>query len=482
MPSSAFSIPEYLSWFDVVVFVAIMLLTVASISFGQYLKDHGATGKLKLIEHLLMGRRLTLPLFVATLVSSWYGGIFGVTEIAFNHGIYNFITQGVFWYVAYLVFAFVLVKPIRQYDAVTLPELVGKMFGARAGSLAAVFNFFNVLPVAYSLSLGIFLQMLLGWNLVASTFLGTGLVCLYSMIGGFRADVFSDVVQFGVMCTAVFMVVLFASRTYGGMDFLHANLPATHFSPMGTESLLNTLVWGLIAAATLVDPNFYQRCFAADEARTVRRGIIISTVIWCGFDLCTTYGAMYARAVLPNVNPSQGYLQFAMQVLPNGWRGFFLAGIVAIIISTLDSFLLIAAQTLSYDLGPQKWREHLNWHRACVVFVGLFAVSLSFFFAGSVKLAWKTLGAYSAGCLLLPMMLGFFAPGVVRERGFIWGAISGAVGITVWRLGAPAEWKAQLDGLYVGIILTAIGIVLDRLVTYIALRISSKPEYKVAKS
>ena len=47
-----------------------------------------------------MGRQLTLPLFVVTMVATWYGGIFAVNEITFNYGIFNFVTQGVFWYVA----------------------------------------------------------------------------------------------------------------------------------------------------------------------------------------------------------------------------------------------------------------------------------------------------------------------------------------------------------------------------------------------
>ena len=43
-------------------------------------------------DYLLMGRKLTLPLFVATLVATWYGDILGVTQIAFQYGVYNFVT------------------------------------------------------------------------------------------------------------------------------------------------------------------------------------------------------------------------------------------------------------------------------------------------------------------------------------------------------------------------------------------------------
>lgn len=104
-----------------------------------------------------MGRRLTLPLFIATLVATWYGGIFGVTALTFEKGIYNFITQGVFWYLSYFIFAFFIVKKIRQHDVMSLAELARHLIGPKAKSYGLL-NFLNLLPLAYTISLGLFLQ------------------------------------------------------------------------------------------------------------------------------------------------------------------------------------------------------------------------------------------------------------------------------------------------------------------------------------
>ena len=95
-----------------------------------------------------MGRQLTLPLFVATLVATWYGGIFGISEITFNYGIYNFVTQGIFWYAAYLIFAFFITDKIARYNSMTLPDLTGQMFGPKSAKVSAVFTFFYITPVA----------------------------------------------------------------------------------------------------------------------------------------------------------------------------------------------------------------------------------------------------------------------------------------------------------------------------------------------
>ena len=152
---SAPDILSLLTWLDWSIFFSILFLTIAFVFYGD-LRAKKKINKFDLIDHLIMGRRLTTPFFIATLVATWYGGIFGVTQIAFNKGIYNFITQGVFWYIAYIIFALFLVDKITSYKAVTLPDLIHKMFGPKSGKIAAIFNFFNVLPILTSLALPIY--------------------------------------------------------------------------------------------------------------------------------------------------------------------------------------------------------------------------------------------------------------------------------------------------------------------------------------
>ncbi len=77
-----------LSKLDWIVFFGILLLTFLSVIYGQYLKKKRGVSENKetrFLDLMLMGRQLTLPMFVATLVATWYGGIFGVTKIAFDH-------------------------------------------------------------------------------------------------------------------------------------------------------------------------------------------------------------------------------------------------------------------------------------------------------------------------------------------------------------------------------------------------------------
>ncbi len=456
---SKLELSSILSPVDWLVFSVVLLVTVGLVIWGN-IRDSKSdkSPEAGILDYMLMGRRLTLPLFIGTLVATWYGGIFGVTQIAFEDGVYNFVTQGAFWYVTYIIFALFLVNRIRNYQAVTLPDLVTKMVGDRSGKISAVFNVFNVIPITYAISVGLLIQALFGISLEFSVILGVSLALGYSFFGGFRAVVLSDLVQFFVMCFAVFFVLAFSLYEFGGWTYLKAKLPSTHFEPLGKHSLATTLVWGFIALSTLVDPNFYQRCFAANSTRTAKTGILLSTVVWFGFDICTTLGGMYARAAIPEAESGTAYLTYAVQILPNGLRGFMIAGLLATILSTLDSYLFVASTTLTHDLGPKAWRESIWAHRLGILFIGAVAIVMSFAFEGDIRDIWKTLGSYSAACLLFPLLFAYWRPNQVGDRQFLPATLLGAATMTYWRLADKTNWSpiwAGLDDFYVGLIVTS---------------------------
>ncbi|MBQ8844287.1 MAG: sodium:solute symporter family protein [Elusimicrobiaceae bacterium] len=439
---------SYLSAADWWVFGIVLVLTFAVAIYGHYRQKKPQNTAL---DYLLMGRQLTLPLFVATLVATWYGGIFGVNEITFNYGIYNFVTQGFFWYVAYIIFAFFIAERVAKYQSVTLPDLAQNMFGPKAGKVAAVFTFFYITPVAYVLSLGLFLNMIFGIGVLNGMIIGTVFTCLYTAWGGFKAVVFSDLVQFFVMCSAVLLVVLFSVQDFGGLSFLKANLPPSHFSLTGGNGVLNTLIWGFIALATLIDPSFYQRCFAAKSPQIVKKGVIISTFIWFCFDICTTLGSLYARALLPAAEPAEAYFFYAVQLLPTGLKGFFVAGILAIILSTLNSFLFIASNTLSYDLLKNRFKNIVFSNRISLFVVGALAIVMAMLLNGSFKEIWITLGSYFSACLLVPILVGYIYPKRISDNLFVCSALCSAGVMTVWKLWPLSGVWAQIDGFYIGV-------------------------------
>lgn len=444
------TIISYLSAADWFVFGAILALTLTVVMYGNFRRKHTQNSAL---DYLLMGRQLTLPLFVATLVATWYGGIFGVNEITFNYGIYNFVTQGVFWYIAYLIFAFFIVDKIAKYRSVTLPDLAGQMFGPKSAKVAAVFTLLTMLPVAYVLSLGLFLNMIFGMSVWQGMLIGVLFTCLYTAWGGFKSVVLSDVVQFFVMCISVLLVVVFSVYQFGGANFLTSRLPASHFTLTGGTGWMSTLVWGFIALSTLIDPGFYQRCFAAKNPAVVKKGILISTLIWFCFDICTTAGSLYARAVLPQAAPAQAYFFYSVQLLPVGLKGFFIAGILAIILSTLNSYLFIASNTISFDLLRSRFQNIVFSNRITLFLVGLISAGLAQFFHGSFKEIWLTIGSYFSACLLAPILMGYMRPKRISDSLFVTSALASTVAMTLWKILPLNAFWSQIDAFYVGVLI-----------------------------
>lgn len=453
---NSIKILDQISILDWYVFFFVIALTIAAIIYGNFKKKKSNKKDDSFLDHMILGRTLTLPMFVATLVATWYGGIFGVTKIAFENGIYNFVTQGFFWYIAYVAFAFFLVDKIAPYKAISLPELIGKIFGPKSAKLSAIFNYFNIVPIAYTIGLGLFLQAIFGGNLYVMMIIGMSAVIAYSWIGGLRAVIFSDLIQFFVMCLGVFLVLVFSVKNFGGLSFLKESLPESYFSATGGHSLATTFVWGLIALSTLVDPNFYQRCFAAKEPKVAKRGIYISTCIWVLFDLCTTFGAMYAKSIIPEADSASAYLTYSIQLLPDGLRGFFLAGILATILSTLDSYIFLAGSTLAYDLGPKKFKKKISAQHISIFFTACLSIIMATVFEGNIKSVWKTLGSYSASCLLLPVLYGQIFPKKISDKTFCTACLTGVIFTTAWRYIELEGFWQNVDEIYIGMLATSI--------------------------
>ena len=431
-----------LSVLDFFVFILCTFLTYVFVFWGNKKK---AKNEDHFLDLLLMGRKLTLPLFTATLVATWYGGIFGVSKIAFESGLYNFYTQGLFWYLTYLIFAVFLAQRIRKTEAATLPELVGMKFGKKAEKIAAVFNIINLLPIAYIISIGLFINLLFPINYPLAMLIGLIFVVGYSLNGGFRSVVYSDLFQFAIMTTAVILVLIVSTISFGIAPL--ESLPANYYSFTGKSTLLETLSWGLIAFGTLVDPNFYQRCFAANSTQTAKKGIYLATVIWIIFDLSLTFGAMYAKALMPQADAKWGYILYAVDILPAGLKGFFLAGICATILSTLDSYLFLAGTTLSYDLQKnQKLKQKYG-----IIIIAMISFLMALVFDGNIKSVWKTLGGLSTSALLAPMLWSYFARVKVPSNQFITAMIAGASFCTLWNI-YNLIYQSHLDGIYIGII------------------------------
>jgi SSS family solute:Na+ symporter len=150
-------------------------------------------------DYILMGRRLTLPAFVMTLVSTWYGGILGVSEYSTSYGISNWVIFGLPYYVFGIIFALLVAKRAHARNIASLPELMHQTYGLPASRLASLWVLLLASPAPYILTLGFLLNFFLGLSLNLSILLGAVFSFAYIMRGGLAAVVNTDKLQFVLM-------------------------------------------------------------------------------------------------------------------------------------------------------------------------------------------------------------------------------------------------------------------------------------------
>jgi SSS family solute:Na+ symporter len=398
-------------------------------------------------DFLLAGRTLTLPLFVMTLVSTWYGGILGVGEYSYRYGISNWIVQGVPYYLFAALFAFLLAGRIRKSNLTTIPDKLAEVHGPAAARAGALLTFVLTTPAPYVLMLAVLLNVATGIPIEAGLLLGTAAATVYLATGGFRADVWTDVFEFAVMFLGFAVIVPFAVLRFGGAGFLTANLPPAHLTWDGGEGVQYVLVWFFIALWTLVDPAFHQRCYAAKSPAVARRGILLSIPFWFVFDAMTAAAGLYARAALPDLSePMMAYPMLAEAALPAGLKGMFYAGMLATIMSTLNSLFFISATTLGRDLprtfgrrGDPAEVRGVRWS-----LLGTAALSIALALAvPSVVRLWYTIGTLCVPGLLLPLLTAYFPRFAATPRRTTAAMWAGPLMSLGWML-------AGRDGIYPG--------------------------------
>ncbi|NOY77860.1 MAG: sodium:solute symporter family protein [Calditrichaeota bacterium] len=363
-------------------------------------------------DFLIAGRRLSLIPFIATLVSTFYGGILGIGEFVYRYGIISWITQGLFYYFFAAIYALFLAGKIRTNIQFTLPDQLYDSYGKPAGVLGALVAFLMVTPAPYVLMVGVLLNLFLGWPLWLAILLGTLLSVVYVLFGGLYSVVKTDVFQFFLMFLGFATVLPFAWLHLGSPAHILSQLPPDHLKPTGYFSMQQILAWGFIALWTIVDPSFYQRCSAATSPKTARNGILISIAFWFVFDMMTLTAGFYARVGFPGINPLLAYPVLGNAVLPTLLKGFFVVGLLATIMSTLDSYTFLSAITLGRDFygrltGRLQLESLTQATRWGLIVTTLISFGIAYWLQ-SVVAIWYLIGSLGIPVLFFPLWTSFF--------------------------------------------------------------------------
>lgn len=419
-------------------------------------------------DYALAGRTLTFPLFVASLVPTFYGGALGIGEFTWANGLSNWLVMAFPYYVFAAAYAFLLAGKVRLAPGLTIPDHLESAYGRPLALLGAWLIFLLACPADEFLMIGTLLSHLSGLSLPAAMLLAAGVAIPILWRGGLRSDVAANCLQFAAMFVGFAVILPFAFRETAPAPSLSSLLPPSHLSLTGGLSPLQILAWWAIASWTVVDPSFHQRCAAARDPATARRGILASIIFWALFDLMTTAAGLYARAILPELErPLLAFPLLADRLLPPVLRGLFYAGLAASTFAALQGTTLLAALSLGKD-GVGRWKNagdsaREQWSRRALLVAAALALFLAWRLPSVVGL-WYAVGSAVIPGLLLPLLGVYFPSLRPAPRAAFASALAGWLVSSAWLLTGQALGRAPLglEPLFPGLLAGALPWLLGR--------------------
>jgi solute:Na+ symporter, SSS family len=397
-------------------------------------------------DFFLAGRAMTMPILICTLVSTYYGLdiTFGNSEMGFYEGIVEWFLVARPYYIAILFAALFLSVKIKKfhYKAHSLPGILGEFYGDKTQIFGAIGTFIYAVPIMGLMGFGVLFSQFFGMEYLTGVIVGAVLSTIYTLMGGFWADVLTDSVQFVIMCVSIAVAIPLALNMVGGHAGLYASLPEVFWKTTGDSAdWLYYAALSSTALSVLVEPAFFHRVFAAKRINEVRNALLFGIVIWMAYDWGVTILGMAAKAavvqgLLPvDLEGKEALIRLLLMSLPIGLKGFFMAGLLSAAMSTVDSYLLISSDNLVSDIyskfrkgEPLSDKSLLLLTRWGVVLSIIPCVILSVTFE-RITSAWLFMTAALSSSVLPPLLLGLYFPKLRVSSAGLWSSCVGLLSV-----------------------------------------------------
>ena len=401
----------------------------------------------------------------------------------------------------------VIARPLRSYtivanNSMTLPEFFGNRYHDDKKILlgissAIIVIFFLVYTASALASGGKLFNTVFGIDYHVALLIGAAVILVYTFMGGFLAVCTTDFIQGSMMLIALLVVPIIAWGYVSGSfsDMLaQTGVNSAHYlsltyngdHPITLVEILSNLAWGLGYCGM---PHILVRFMAIKNEKELKKSSAIAiTWVVISLTLAVVIGLVGRAFLLPEIlgetagAPSTESVfiemikKIFMEILPLPFvGGLFLCGILAAIMSTADSQLMVCSSSVSADiykdiLNPDASDEKvLKIGRLVTIVVAVLAIFIAWNPDSSIMAlvsdAWAGLG--SAFGPLVVMSLFWKRTNL---QGAIAGLVSGAATVLIWDYlpimgGQTIGAATGLYSLLVGFIVSLVFIIVVSLIT-----------------
>ena len=436
------------------------------------------------IDYFFAGRSLPFWALSITFIASWWGAgsAISTADLAYDDGL------GAFWYYGapVLISTFLMIlgaKAIRRIGYLTQGEMMEARYSKKVAKLLSfmILMFMTISAASQMVGVGTFFGSYLGMNYELAVIVGTGIVLIYSMFGGFRGVVLTDIIQFVLLLISAVAVFVVAMMHAGGLEeiALAAEAAGKEGYMSATAGVSKYLAYIItFGCAWMIQANVWQRISASRTNEDALKMTTMSFFAYIPLYLLVVFTGM-AGLVLFEEIPDGGIVSAIVTGYMHPLLGALVfVGISAAIMSTMDSLINTGAMTLAMDLyGDGKDEiKRLQFSRIATLIVTLIGLVISLRIRSFLDVSWLASDIITTG-VFIPLVMGF-----IWRRGNSCGALASmVVGIVFcfynllisFGVALPAPWGNQSTAQ----VLIGVGI---SIVVYVGISLATKPEYEKA--
>ncbi|HAL57006.1 MAG TPA: hypothetical protein DCP63_11175 [Bacteroidetes bacterium] len=315
--------------------------------------------------YFVAGRRVKVALGSATLIATEIGIVtfMYLGEIGYVTGFSCFVL-GIIGLIGFIVIGKTgfVVSALRRLRVMTIPEYYELRYGKGVRILGGIILFFaGVLNMGIFLRMdGIFLTETMGFDpdvLTIVMILMLVIVISYTVLGGMFSVIITDFMQFVVLSFGMLVATMFV-LTHVSLNEM-ATAVTQQLGRDGVDPTTNPrfgwtfIVWmliGSIGASALYQP-IASKSFASENAEAGRKLFLVAGITLAGRYMIPMFWGIAALAMFgPHVDSTTAMPRLLGAVVPSGFLGLMIAGMLAASMSTYSAYMLAWSSVASRDI------------------------------------------------------------------------------------------------------------------------------------
>lgn len=372
--------------------VIISIFLIANLAVG--LSSGRNIGNIR--QYSLGDRNFKTSTLVATIVATWMMG----NTVAINA--FETYDRGLFFLIpsagdviAFFIIAYCFVPRMGEFlGKLSIADAMGGLYGNKVRAVTAVSAIMpaiGVLAIQFSV-----LTLLLSHFLEVSNTLALGIsglvVTIYSTFGGIKAVTFTDMIQFatfGVICPIIIFLMwhsIDSSDAVFNVLTQNSNFDFKTFFNFGDARFIDAATLFLFFLIPGMDPTIFQRISMSKNISQAKRCIAISGFIMLllYYAIFSVFGLLLLADNAQNLTQDTVVTYIMDNYLSTGFKGLFVIGVMALVMSTTDSYINSSAIMISHDLREAfsiqlSEKKELLLARIVTFIIGIFGMLLSLF-------------------------------------------------------------------------------------------------------